>query len=202
MASFGTTDTNPFRERAMPAPLAFNCIKGFTTGLSVLAIFVTTSLAHIVPLDYSTLQADSKAVNNECGVLQAAIEQLKAPLTGNALLNVIAGSTNLCTALNKFANDAEITGTITDEEALSLLASIEISIDNCIIPTLNKLTADGALLANFKVEIEPQLKKLQTCYLSCATNLISACPSAEKPKASQLAAKPNSALAACLKAYA
>lgn len=115
----------------------------------------------------------------------------------------------------------QIAGLITDAQALALLSISENSIDNCMIPALNELSANAILLAAVKTEVEAELKKLQASYLACASNLIAICPvstlspfpslinfhlfklqSAEKPEASQLAIKPNAALATCLKAYA
>ncbi|KAJ3783287.1 hypothetical protein GGU10DRAFT_361384 [Lentinula aff. detonsa] len=173
-----------------------------TVGLSILAVFATAALGNIIPRDFAALQNDVQIVTKNCFALKNTIEQVKAPLSSTILLNLIAGSNNLSAALNVFASDAEIAGVITSAQALTLLASIGESIDDCIIPALNELTADAALLIVFKPEIEANLKKLQISYLSCANNLISACPSAQKAEASQVAAKPNAALAASLKAYA
>ncbi|KAF8828198.1 hypothetical protein HHX47_DHR4000850 [Lentinula edodes] len=174
----------------------------FTIGLSVLAVFVTAALANIVPRDFETLQNDANVVNKDCLALKGAIEQLKAPVSAPVLLSLITSSNNLSAALNALANDAKIAGLITDAQALALLSISENSIDNCIIPALNELSANAVLLAAVKTEVEAELKKLQASYLACASNLIAICPSAEKPEASQLAIKPNAALATCLKAYA
>ncbi|KAJ3813096.1 hypothetical protein EV368DRAFT_67274 [Lentinula lateritia] len=174
----------------------------FTSGLSVLAVFVTAALANIVPRDFATLKNDADVVSKDCLALKGAIEQLKAPIDATVLVSLITGSNNLSAALNALANDAKIAGPITDAQALALLSTSEKSIDDCIIPALNELSADAVLLATFKTEIEAELKKLQASYLACASNLITICPSAEKPEASQLAIKPNAALATCLKAYA
>ncbi|KAJ4463965.1 hypothetical protein C8J55DRAFT_494081 [Lentinula edodes] len=174
----------------------------FTIVLSVLAVFVTAALANVVPRDFATLQNDANVINKDCLVLKGAIEQLKAPISSTVLLNLVIGSNNLSVALNALANDAKIAVLITDAQALALLTISGNSINNCIIPALNELSASAGLLAAFKAEIEAELKKLQASYLACASNLISICPSAEKPEASQLAIKPNAALATCLKAYA
>ncbi|KAJ3999569.1 hypothetical protein F5050DRAFT_1736979 [Lentinula boryana] len=172
-----------------------------TVGLSILAVFATAALGNIIPRDFATLQNDVKTVTKDCFALKNTIEQVKAPLSSTILLDLVTGSNALSTALNVLGNDAKIAGVITSQQALDLLASTGESIDDCIIPALNKLTADAALLIAFKTEIKPRLVDLQTSYLSCANNLISACPSAEKPEASQVAAKPDAALAGSLKAY-
>ncbi|KAJ3986167.1 hypothetical protein F5890DRAFT_1505462 [Lentinula detonsa] len=173
-----------------------------TVGFSILAAFATAALGNIIPRDFAALQKDVQIVTKNCFALKNTIEQVKAPLSSTILLSLIAGSNNLSAALNVFASDAEIAGVITSAQALSLLASIGESIDDCIIPALNELTADAPLLIAFKTEIEATLKEVQISYLSCANNLISACPSAQKAEASQVAAKPNAALAASLKVYA
>ncbi|KAJ3774293.1 hypothetical protein FB446DRAFT_486006 [Lentinula raphanica] len=168
-------------------------------GFSVLS---ATALGSIIPRASNTIQDDLQNAANLCVSLKSTIDQIKPPVNGNTLLGLVTGANRLSAAFRTTANDAQVSTTSTDSQALAYIQLINSSMDTCVIPALNELAADASLLSPYKAEIEAELQSLHASYATCVTNLLAITPAAEKAQASQAAAKPNNALANCLKAYA
>ncbi|KAJ3821527.1 hypothetical protein F5880DRAFT_816762 [Lentinula raphanica] len=188
-------------------------------GFSVLS---ATALGSIIPRASNTIQDDLQNAANLCVSLKSTIDQIKPPVNGNTLLvcqhlfivlpclrlihsfiqGLVTGANRLSAAFRTTANDAQVSTTSTDSQALAYIQLINSSMDTCVIPALNELAADASLLSPYKAEIEAELQSLHASYATCVTNLLAITPAAEKAQASQAAAKPNNALANCMKAYA
>ncbi|KAJ3840006.1 hypothetical protein F5878DRAFT_709097 [Lentinula raphanica] len=168
-------------------------------GFSVLS---ATALGSIIPRASNTIQDDLQNAANLCVSLKSTIDQIKPPVNGNTLLGLVTGANRLSAAFRTTANDAQVSTTSTDSQALAYIQLINSSMDTCVIPALNELAADASLLSPYNAEIEAELQSLHASYATCVTNLLAITPAAEKAQASQAAAKPNNALANCLKAYA
>ncbi|KAJ3762231.1 hypothetical protein EV360DRAFT_79524 [Lentinula raphanica] len=168
-------------------------------GFSVLS---ATALGSIIPRASNTIQDDLQNAANLCVSLKSTIDQIKPPVNGITLLELVTGSNRLSAAFKTTANDAQVSTALTDSQALTSIQLINSSMETCVIPALNELAADASLLSPYKAEIEAELQSLHANYATCVTHLLAITPAAEKAQASQAAAKPDAALANCLKAYA
>ncbi|KAJ3774292.1 hypothetical protein FB446DRAFT_485939 [Lentinula raphanica] len=213
--------TNMLGSSIIEHPVTIHSTSMKLIGVFRFSVLATTALGSIIPRDPNTVLTDFQNAAELCVSLKSTVDQIKPQANDTILGELVTGANKLANAYKVAANDAKASTTMTDNQALTIITLVDDSIENCVIPTLNEMTADSSILFDFRAVIEAILKELDADYVACAVNLLELIPvrmifvvvtsflkpltfemqAAEQSQATTVAEKPQTALQNCLKAY-
>ncbi|KAJ3729736.1 hypothetical protein C8R42DRAFT_742992 [Lentinula raphanica] len=111
-------------------------------GVFHFSALATTALGSIIPRDPNTVLTYFQNAAEMCVSLKSTVDQIKPQANDTILGELVTGANKLAFAYKAAANDAKASTTMTDNQALTIITFVDNSIENCVIPTLNEMTAD------------------------------------------------------------